>query len=54
MTTKKGDFVEVLFVGKEKESGKVFDTNDAVEAKKLKLDSKPEDSSLQDDGWGRI
>lgn len=39
MATKKGDFVEVIFVGKEKESGKVFDTNDAAEAKKLKLDT---------------
>jgi len=39
MTTKKGDFVEVTFVGKEKESGKVFDTNDAAAAKKLGLNT---------------
>lgn len=39
MATKKGDFVEVIFTGKEKESGKVFDTNDATEAKKLKLNT---------------
>ncbi len=36
---KKGDFVEVTFVGKEKESGKVFDTNDPAEAKRLKLNT---------------
>ena len=35
----KGDFVEVVFVGKEKESGKVFDTNDPKEAERLKLDT---------------
>src|SRR3989344_4389828 len=39
MTTKKGDFVEVTFVGKEKESGKVFDTNDAAAAKKIGLNT---------------
>lgn len=39
MTTKKGDFVEVVFVGKEKETGKVFDTNDPEMAAKLKLDT---------------
>lgn len=39
MATKKGDFVEVTFVGKEKESGKVFDTNDPKEAKSAKLNT---------------
>lgn len=39
MATKKGDFVEVIFVGKEKDSGKVFDTNDEAEAKRLKLNT---------------
>jgi len=39
MVTKKGDFIEVIFLGKEKESGKVFDTNDPEEAKKLNIDT---------------
>ncbi|MBU2638973.1 MAG: peptidylprolyl isomerase [Nanoarchaeota archaeon] len=40
---KKGDFIEIVYTGRIKESGKVFDTNDSVVANKegLKSDTKP-------------
>ncbi|MDI6738445.1 MAG: peptidylprolyl isomerase [Nanoarchaeota archaeon] len=34
MALKKGDFIEIVYTGKIKESGKVFDTNDKEAAKK--------------------